>query len=109
MNHIGANQEILLSASSHFSGRKFCQLPADRDPFPPSFLKSALESACHAGKFFEYLPELDNSFFPAEKRYIWDIHTEENIVLISLGTFPLPFDRISSIDPDLFLSALTYN
>ena len=109
MKPITINQEILLFTNTSFSNRELSNPDTANNKPEINSYREELEKACWAGMLFEMLPELTVYSFSDCKMSIWNILTAGHFLLVNQGSYPIPIEKETSVDPHLFLHSLHFN
>lgn len=98
-------QEILLFTNTSFARREFSSNATENNKILSA--NDRLEKACWDGLLGDLLPEVVDS--TGKKNYISDIVTDNNFLLINLGSPENEFPCFSSLNPNFFVPAVYLN
>ncbi len=99
-------QEIVLFTTTRYELYRFFQ-PLFHDA--GNFAIDALIQACWAGLVYKLLPELSIHQSSACNVFTWNLWNSKDYLFVNQGTDQCRVDSPTSVDPNLFVSALCLN
>jgi hypothetical protein len=100
-------QEVLLLTTTQFSQKDWWQ-PDPLKERGETSSRDALEKACWNGLLNKILPEL-LPLVSKTRLFLWQVHPGAFFLCLEYCEFPLAIEPAFSIDPCMFILAVSYN